>query len=296
MIQCSTMQGSATGTLKEPPVNPLNRNILIVGSSGAGKSTLMRAVEQAHPPHLKLLFKPDGEKSLSVRDNRPFLEPDRVNFVESWKESLKADNTGYMLIQQQILIENLRQTGQSLTELRHLIQKQGKQSERIESPIYKLIELRLSHLYPNYTSEIRASGKLSFDGLTEDEYLFFCDYILRNAYAELQDEIISIDEIHRLTPLLPGTISRITREIRSRGGLIATTQSMSDLPPALINNFGTIYVFQDIDIRDLKYLEAIDRDLKSDVLNLLPHEFIEIRSYRWSSTQGNTLKMELIHK
>ena len=294
MIQMYTMQGSSTGTRSSPPLNSLNRNALIVGSSGAGKSTLMREIERLTPPRLKLIFKSDSERALAIKDNRPFLEQDTTNFIESWKESLKADTSGYMLIQEQIIIENIRESGQSLTELRRTIQKRKDSSEKLEAPIYKLIEQRLAHLYPSFTRELRADGKLSFDNLTEDEYLFFCDYILRNAYGALQDEIISIDEIHRLKPLLDGTIARITREIRSRGGLIAATQSMSDLPPALINNFASIYVFQDFDIRDLKYFDKIDATLRADILNLAPHEFIEIRSYRQHRIQGSLYKMEIV--
>ncbi len=294
MIEIRTIQGTPLERVRKVPINHLNRNILIVGTSGTGKSTLMREIEKIQPPKLKLIYKTEGEKAFSISQNRPFLETDRMNFLDSWRGTLKADITGYMMIQEQIILEQARREGQSLPELRALLRKMKEQSEKLDSPVYGLIENRLAHLFPTYTGQIRTEGKVTMEGLTEDEYLFFSDYILRNGYDALQDEIISIDEIHRLTPLLETTISRITREIRSRGGLIASTQSMSDLPPALINNFGTIFTFQNIDIRDLRYFSEIDRDLKEDVLALEEHEFLEVRSYKRSKLEGITQKMVLV--
>ena len=294
MIEIRTIQGTPLERVKKVPLNGLNRNILIVGSSGTGKSTLMREAERLEPPKLKLIFKNDGERAFSLAANRPFLEKDRTNFIDAWKGTLHADSAGYMLIQEQIILEQLRQRGQSLPELRSKLRQAKERAEKIDTPIYSLIENRLAHLYPSYTSEIHSEGKISLEGLSEDEYLFFSDYILRSSYDLLENEVIAIDEMHRLRPLLETTISRITREIRSRGGLIASTQSMSDLPPALTNNFGTIFSFQDIDIRDLRYFAEIDKELKQDVLNLEEHEFIEVRGYKHAKLLGMAQKMILV--
>ena len=290
-IEKRTMQGSTIEYLQAPPLNPLNRNILIVGASGCGKSTLQRLVEKQEQPALKLIFKEDGEKSFSIAKNRPFIEQDKVNFVDSWKTSKQTDSIGYMLSQEQLFIEEARQEGDDLIQLRQRIESGKKNAERIDKPIWQLIESRLSHLYPSAAKEIRSTGKISMAELTEDEYIFFSDYILRNQYDELLNQIISIDEIHRLKPLMPQTIGRITREIRSRGGLIATSQSLTDLPPNLITNFGTIYQFQTLDKNDLQYLELIDEQLKQDVLTLEDHEFIEIRTYPRLTIEGNRYKM-----
>ena len=293
-IQIKNRQGSNREILENVPLNNINKNILIIGTSGTGKSELMRKIEEELQPKLKILFKPDREKSYNINKHRPFIPEDRTNFLEAWRESIKPNNKGYMLIQEEITIQEMRKENQEHQELINEIRHKKEKSSKLDIGIYNMIEDRLKHLFMNRTKEIRKHGKISMEGMTEDEYLFFSDYILRMNYNELLDEIISIDEIHRLTPLMDGLISQITREIRSRGGIIATSQSLSDLPPFLINNFGTIFIFQDIDKRDLEYFEEIDSDLKEDILKLENHEFIELRSYKISKRDGQRYKMELI--
>ncbi len=294
MIAKLDMQGSKIEETNIFPINPLNRNILICGTSGTGKSRLLKEIEKIQAPYLKIIFKNDSEKAFSIAKNRVFIEKDKTNFLDSWNETIQADNQGYMLIQQQIAIQELRKENQSLQELFKEIKERLKDAEKIDRPAIQLILSRLKTLYPNQSKELHASGKISMEGLSEEEYQFFSDYILRNAYEILIDQIISIDEIHRIKPLYDGIISRIAREIRSRGALMATTQSLSDLPPSLINNFSTIYQFQTIDRNDLDYLKLISEPLKDDILNLEDHEFVEIRSYPKLRKQGLQYKMKLI--
>lgn len=293
-IKLMTMQGSKIEIIKTLQRNYLNKNILICGTSGTGKSTLLRIIEKQHPPVLKILFKPDQEKALSISEHRIYIENDRVNFCDAWKTSQETNSMGYMLIQEQLYIESLKKENQKIEVLKRSIKAQEKTCTALDKPVLQMIEHRLNHLYPYNTTHERITGTISMDGLTEDEYIYFSDYILRSEYEQILNEIISIDEIHRLKPLLDTTISRLTREIRSRGGLIATSQSLSDLPPELINNFGTIYLFGTIDRRDLEYLSLIDPELMKDVLQLNDHEFIELRSYLKQKKLGQKYKMEVV--
>ena len=303
MIRLKTGQGSETTEIKEPLKNTLNNNILICGTSGTGKSTLMRYIEKINQPKLKMIYKNDGEKSLSIDKNRPFLTTKRNNFLDSYNNSQSNKQIGYMLQQEAIFLEKItfkmldtEQEKNTIKTILKEITEEKKKSEKIDIPVLRMIENRINHLYPfsNYTKTDRYNQKISFDQMAEDDYLFFSDYILRNQYDELLNEIISIDEIHRLKPLLTGIINRITREVRSRGGIMATTQSLSDLPPSLINNFGTIYLFTTLDQRDLEFLGKIEEKLPKVILNLEDHEFIEIRSYPKYRSKGYSYKMEII--
>ena len=288
-----SLHGTEQETLSSPPLIPLNNNILICGTSGSGKTVLLRELEKIQPPKLKLIFKSDGEKSLSVSKNRPFIQEDRTNFLDAWRESNTADNQGYMLLQEQVLMEKLREKGDTLQELRRKVKNELERAKDIDKAILGTISHKLNFLYPVAPLETITGAKLNMEGLSEMEYQFFSDYILRQRYQEITQEFISIDEIHRLQPLMKGLLTRITREIMSRGGLLATSQSISDLPPEMVNNFGTIFSFQTIDSRDLRFLEQLSQKLKENVLLLEPHEFIEIRSFRTLEREGHNFKMEL---
>lgn len=292
-VQIRTIEGTDQEIINTIPRNEINKNILICGTSGAGKSELLRQIEEEFKIQLKIIFKEDKEKCFNIYKIRPYLEKDRVNFIDSWKEQKNNDINGYMLIQEQIYIEELKEENQDLKNLKIKIKQLKDKVEKIDKPIINMIENKLKHFYPGEVIKELSHKKISMENLTEDEYIFFSDYIIRNQYEELLNNIISIDEIHRLKPLLPGLLTRITREIRSRGGLIATTQSLSDLPGEMISNFGTIYTFQTMDKRDLEYLNLIDEKLKKDILQLEDHEFIEIRSYPKLKKLGNNIKMEL---
>lgn len=293
-VRILNRQGSEREIIQKLPKNNLNKNILIIGTSGTGKSELLRKIEEEEKPRLKILFKEDNEKAYRINKHRPYIKEDRTNFLEAWRESLKPNSIGYMLIQEQIQIQEIKKEGQTYEQMINEIKKQKQGASKLDIPVFNMIEDRVKHLYINKTRKIKNKGKISMQDMTEDEYLFFSDYILRLNYNTLLNEIISIDEIHRLKPLMEGLIAQITREIRSRGGIIATTQSLSDLPPELINNFATIYIFQDFDKRDLEYIKEIDEDLKEDVLKLENHEFLEIRSYKIQKRTGQRYKMELI--
>ena len=293
-VRILNRQGSEREIIQKLPKNNLNKNILIIGTSGTGKSELLRKIEEEEKPRLKILFKEDNEKAYRINKHRPYIKEDRTNFLEAWRESLKPNSIGYMLIQEQIQIQEIKKEGQTYEQMINEIKIQKQEASKLDIPVFNMIEDRVNHLYINKTRKIKNKGKISMQDMTEDEYLFFSDYILRLNYNTLLNEIISIDEIHRLKPLMEGLIAQITREIRSRGGIIATTQSLSDLPPELINNFATIYIFQDFDKRDLEYIKEIDEDLKEDVLKLENHEFLEIRSYKIQKRTGQRYKMELI--
>ena len=297
-IYIKTQQGSVIEEQPQPTLNTLNQNVLICGTSGTGKSTLQREIEKTLQPQIKLLFKDESEKSKSIRINRPYLEQkeqNRVNFIQTWADSQRADSKGYMLIQEIVFIEKLTAKYPKLSDLTTKIEEEIKQSENIDKPILTMIKNRLDHLYPNgeHTEENINEGKVNLSGLTEDEQIFFSDYILQTNYDNLINKVISIDEIHRLTPLLTTTINRMTREIRSRGGLIATTQSLSDLPPALTNNFATIFLFQTIDKRDLEYLKLIDEHLPPEIMSLEDHEFLELRTFTRERQTGMGTIMEV---
>lgn len=295
MIEIRDLHGRKTGETPNPIQNGINNNILICGSSGSGKTTLLKYIEKQEQPDLKIIFKEDKERSTRIKNHRPFIQRDRINFLDSWKESQEVDNTGYMILQEYLQLESIRKEGETIGEMNKRINELEKDTKNgIETTILRNIQSKIRTLYPSKTEEkIPIQTTLSMEELTEHEYHFFSSYIIRNKYDELLNQKISIDEVHRLKPIFP-LIGRISREIRSRGEILLTTQSLSDVPSDIINNMGSIYLFQTLDQRDIKFLGEISERLKESILQLDEHEFIELRSFRRMEKLGRPFKMELI--
>ena len=175
-IQIKDLHGHELETTKEPTLNQGNRNILICGSSGSGKTTLLRKIEETFQPTTKILFKPDKEESIKITEHRPFFVEDRTNFLDSWQETHQADVTGYMILQEQIILENTKKKNQTLNELKNALQKEETNSQELEKIILKTIQSKLKTLYPSVPEKTFNFKKINMEGLTEEEYQFFSSF------------------------------------------------------------------------------------------------------------------------
>jgi len=274
-------------TYEEIPINQnFNRNVLIVGSSGSGKSFLGNLLYSQTQPYTTLIYKRDENYPIPLQIARHRISP-RINknsFLDAFTESQNIQEIGIM---GSSILSILEETFRYIEKLNFqgLKEELEREKDLIKKGVINYVYSKLKLYYP--TSKEIISDKrtlplkniLSMEDMTQEEQIFFTDYVLRTTIGEIEERGLLIDEMHRLKQLNEGIISQIVREIRHKGFLIGITQSLSDLPDGLISNFGTIFAFHSLNFTDLQKYKTIDNNLAQEILKLREHEFIEVQNW-----------------
>jgi len=323
--------GTVVEEIGEVPINSeLNRNILIVGSSGSGKSFLGRILRDQQKPEITFVYKEDDlySKMTRIVEKREWITPDisKTAFVDSFTEAQNLTEIGILGSSLPSVLNEIYREG-NIRMMKMRLKSLSASKKGIDVAVYNYILSKLSMYYPeghNYPQVRKSVGSrgssdnflssgsvvsltgesmydiISYYGLTQEEQIFFSDFVLRIimlAETEKRREIlhgIMIDEIHRLKQLNSGIISEIVREIRHRGYIIGITQSLTDLPDSLVNNFGTIFQFHSIHFQDLEKLGTIDPELPRTVLRLKAHEFLEVQRFVRENRNGHRFIYEVV--
>lgn len=291
------MRGSVVGSLSLGDLfkNRINRNVLVVGSSGSGKSILGDLLNRFLLPKTVLLYKDDktyGDPvSLKSFLPSPYIDPDL--FVNSWEAVLAPDRSGIMsesvlplLAKYMPLVKGDKGILRSVFSLIRLLEKNKSVVSDFENPMMSYLSFKLKMLYSGSEFNKLKEGVISFSGLTDPVALFFSDYYLRLIYKSLNGGGVFIDELHRLGSLRNGIVGQIVREVRSSGYVVGISQSLSDLGDDLITNFGSIFCFDSVHVRDLSYLRGLDLDLPGVIMGMPLHCFLDVRAYLREHDKG----------
>jgi len=274
-------------TYETIPINDnFNRNVLIVGSSGSGKSFLGNLLYSQTRPYTTLIYKQDGNYPLPLQISKHRISP-RINknsFLDAFTESQNLKEIGIMGSSIPSTLEEKYQYIEPLN-FKGLKEELEGEKDLIKKGVITYIYSKLKLYYPTSKELIYdkrtlpLKNILSLEDMTQEEQIFFTDYVLRTTIGEIEERGLLIDEMHRLKQLNEGIISQIVREIRHKGFVIGITQSLSDLPDSLISNFGTIFAFHSLNFTDLQKYKTIDNNLAQEILKLREHEFIEVQNW-----------------
>jgi energy-coupling factor transporter ATP-binding protein EcfA2 len=274
-------------TYEEIPINQnFNRNVLIVGSSGSGKSFLGNILYKQMQPYTTLIYKRDENYPIPLNISEHRISP-RINknsFLDAFTESQNIREIGIMGSSIPSILE---ETFRHIEKLNFKGLKEELEGEKdlIKRGVISYVYSKLKLYYPTSKELIHdkrtlpLKNILSMEDMTQEEQIFFTDYVLRTTIGEIEERGLLIDEMHRLKQLNEGIISQIVREIRHKGFVIGITQSLSDLPDSLISNFGTIFAFHSLNFTDLQKYKTIDNNLAQEILKLREHEFIEVQNW-----------------
>ena len=266
-----------------------NSNVLVVGGSGSGKSFLSRyfTTQKDFIPKMSIVYRqsdlPKKVPGVHLTDKRPGISQNtKRNFIDSFVISSQISNTGIMASYIPFVLSKLDFS--SVESLLFSSSVYQTENSILDGSVL-FIQSMLDHFFPglpefdlyNLQRKDRSSWFL-FSDLDYSESLFFSEYLLRIAFEKKIGNLY-VDEFHRLAKFPNSIVGRLLREYRTIGSLWCVSQSLSDIDPGLLNNFGTILVFNSISPLDLEILRKIDDRLPLRVSSLLPYEFINLRDY-----------------
>jgi hypothetical protein len=120
----------------------------------------------------------------------------------------------------------------------------------------------------------------NFSGMGKFRSEFGAELILRNLYSHLDSSsgTMVIDEFHHVSRA-GSVLDTLLREFRVSGQLVGISQSLSDVSPSMISNFGYIFIGRSIHPNDLSFLEILDPKLPRLVAGLPPFTFLSLHEY-----------------
>ena len=288
---------NGSGFTVNGPLSPLsykgavNDHVLICGSSGSGKSFFANHLFPS--PDGLLLFKPDPQFSTVPLVSHYGL-PDLSFFTSgdiayAYLYSLRLDMTGIMAASLvPLLMNGLNVSHRDLKLLMQFLFNYSSNNTMsgVASLLSSHFDLLSSLFVSNPDVPYMDKLQLSFAGLGTFKSEFAADLLLRSYYSRIGNDLgsLMIDEFHHVSR--PGSIVDVLlREMRLSGRLIAITQNLTDLSPAMINNFGTILIGRTINENDLRFLslfvnrKSINSQLVSMVSSIPPHVFLNLNEY-----------------
>ncbi len=264
-------------------VASFNSHVLLCGVSGSGKSYFASRLFP-HPDGL-LLFKPDTifrgvPKAVFSGLPDPFtFVPHEV--VDAYLYSLHLDFSGIMASSLvPVLFAALSRARRSKNPFSAFYRDLDSYSG-LEASVASLVRSHFDFFFPGQKVSRRSSRfKVSFEGLPSMAAEFGAELLLRSLYSGLSGVIgtVLIDEFHHVARER-SILDTLLREARVAGRIVGITQSLSDVAPSMLANFGYVLVGNSIHPGDLAYLGSFYPDLQRLVFSLPPRVFLSLREY-----------------
>ncbi|MGC8933512.1 MAG: hypothetical protein ACP5LQ_09550, partial [Candidatus Methanodesulfokora sp.] len=230
-----------------------NMNVLIVGTSGKGKTNLMDLLLSRHFSRFAVLSFKKGDLHLSldaeVVDVSRYGPFDRESFLDAFMLTFQPRIIGEVASRYAGVLQMVLERSEDWTSLLvNLDEMMKRERDRINRTVLISLREKINLLLPEGEGEIPAGERVVYDFSSLNDYqkCFFAELLLRRL-RDSRDMAIAVDEaynIFRRTEHHFSVAEDILREGRARNvAFIAATQSILDIPPPLIPQFDTIYVF-----------------------------------------------------
>ncbi len=288
-----------------------NQNILITGSSGMGKTTLLdflitdvlknHIIVFSFKPHDHSLKLPDFIR-IDASKHLPYPFFDKSAFITAYLQSFPLEKGSWMSSSLPAMLWDLLNDTHSFSELFTKIDQRMNQSDdKIERGILAKLKSDLKPLIDglDFTREeyfkwdLKTNVILDFSNMNNEfQKTFYAElslqyiwHYLTNYQVHHYNFYICIDEAHRLlkkvflTEFQP-VLNVIAREIRSlEGGLVISTQNLSDINMHVVNQFATIFIFNTNHREDLESLNRISDVLSFTAPKLRPTHCLDARQH-----------------
>ena len=290
-----------------------NTNIALIGGAGSGKTTLTYFLIQEFKGKKKLIIQyknTDRYSELNVPTLRiseaiPDVFADIKTFVEVFLVSfhIAEGKTGIQAGQIPSLVEELAKQSRSWKEFKDNIidkmniEKDGNTKASLQS-ILNNVNSVYSEKMINFP--IPEEAVLDFEGLTETQFVFYGEYVLRQLFQEILTKkrlntMFFIDEASLFLKTKDGfrkdtIIPHMSRLIRSTGAMLLATQELDDLGDVVQGNTATIFSSKQLGERSLNRIKAINLLLHWIITRLMSHEFVDIATDNLDDIYIYTLK------
>ncbi|MEM0142596.1 MAG: hypothetical protein QXL94_01380 [Candidatus Parvarchaeum sp.] len=268
-----------------------NQNIAIIGMAGSGKTQFTYYIISQMKYH-KIIFQYKnsdryselGFPVLFLKKYSPDVFRDKEAFVQAWITAFAVENRGIMASQITPLVRRAVEKSRNWREFKEEIEKQIKANEgTITGSVYSDIRVKLESVYSEeqYDLEIPQDIVIDFEGLNQDAFVFYAEYLLRELYEEIKSgrrdkAMIFVDEAHVFTRTTNTIIPELSAIIRSRGAFLFATQRASTIAGDIKGNAGTQFCFRQTEKDDLDQVRALSEPFHWIVQRLNPYEAVDL--------------------
>lgn len=268
-----------------------NMNLAIIGMAGSGKTELTHFIISQMKYH-KIIFQYKnsdryrelGFPVLFLKNYSPDVFRDTEAFTQAWLTAFAVENRGITASQIEPIVRDIASKSRNWQEFKAEIEARAKKEEgTITGNALADILLKIRAVYADkqYNIEIPKDIVIDFEGLNEQAFVFFAEYLLRELYEEIKTDkrtnsVIFIDEAHVFTKTDNTIIPELSAIIRSRGAFLFATQRASTIAGDIKGNAGSQFCFKQTERDDLNQVSALSEPYYWIVQRLRPYEFVDI--------------------
>ncbi|EQB65772.1 MAG: hypothetical protein AMDU2_EPLC00008G0004 [Thermoplasmatales archaeon E-plasma] len=279
--------------------NKRNTNIALIGGAGSGKTTLTYYIIQQFTERLLIIIQYKntdrytelGYPSLKIAEAIPNVFADIKTFIEVFLVAfhIAEGKTGIQAGAIPSLVEDIAKKSKNWKEFKSNIsdrindEKDGNMKASLQAILNNINSVYSEKMidYP-----IPEEAVLDFEGLTETQFIFYGEYLLREIFSDMLrkkrlNSMFFIDECSLFLKTKDGMrkdtiIPQISRLIRSTGAMLLATQELDDLGDVVQGNTATIFSSKQLGERSLNRIKAINLLMHWIITRLYAHEFVDI--------------------